>query len=1253
MIRNSLLYLIAGAILAAMVFTARNSAKDTVLLQHSAVAAGNYLSEQERAALAWAQQQQATLQGIRQGRMPTEVETWSAVLREQNEQPYTLLISLQDSLLFASNNLVTPPREALLVLATGAVQRRLMAFPSGYFYAYARPFEGGATLSVWVPVKLHTAGQHFFPKELSLPNALEIVSVGMGEPVVLGGEPLFALAAPSGVQAAWAQVVMLSAGVLLLAVLLMWLAQMALQLHERGRRRGAIGVLLLGLLGALTALWATAAERTGLESMPIFARTLSRPLPGAFSVGDLLLQAGVWLWFAVFFHRISRAEGLDRWLSLPARIAWSALAYIAVIASVSGLAGLCHWLIFGSGIAFDFDNLLNANWFSFLALASLMVVLLALFLLHHRLLFLVEQCGLKVVHQAIALAVAFVAAVVLVWVLGTPAPFTLVLSAALGAIYAFLFQYAIAQRLQRLVGLALWLMVFSAAVAGSLYAFNAGKDRQVRFLYAEMLAIGRDSTHAEPLLRQLVPLLIRDSTINYLLKPWPFRPLAADLRQHLYERLYPYSYLFQNYRLSVYAFDKDGSVLPQDQAQSREEIVGKNWAEGTSLAGLPQVRYCVADNGVFRYMVRTTMQRMNDPSQPAEVFYFFDHVYPQPTRVYSELFYRLPLRGMERLFAYDYAVQRRGHLVVDQGEAGRVVFAKDLPRGQAEDRFSERPRRVDAVFCTPDGLSAAAVGRPLGDARKPLYLFSVLFAACLLVIVLVALFNTWLGFLPAHYQLNFSGQGSLSKRIHYRTFALIGLGFAFAIGLTYLHFADQARRREEADLDRRAEALQTYLRIQLGDVEPQADTLSLKVPQLLAPQAASLATDVNFFSPQGDLLFSTQIPLVRLGVLPNRMNTEAFVRLTSDAEQEATVAERAGGTSYTNRYLPVRNNQDQLLGFLGIPYYLSERKIGPEVSDFIGLLASVYVFLMFIAYGLSYTLSNSIISPLKLISNKIQRLKLEDKNEPLEYAAQAGDEISALIEEYNRMVEKLEDSKAKLIRLERESAWREMARQVAHDIKNPLTTIKLSMQQLERLSGDPVQAAAYLKKAIARLIEQIDSLAQIATEFSLFANLDIRQKHDMVLNDVVESVYDLFTEDRNVEMAIELPEERFHIRGDKNHLIRVFNNLVINAIQAVPSERKGRIEISLGRKGDFSIVRIRDNGGGIPPEIQQRVFEPNFTTKSSGSGLGLAICKRIIEAHDGNIYFETRLGEGTDFYVELPIAAIETPSEHSEEVIST
>jgi len=1002
------------------------------------------------------------------------------------------------------------------------------------------------------------------------------------------------------------------------------------------------GALLLSLVAAI--FWinqATDFTAAAFDQLPVFSQRFDVSTVLGNSLGDWLLHLALLLWFMVFFHRAMRIESSEKLHTSPLRLVLGGICYLAAMLSVAAAAEVYRQLVFHSAINFDFDNLLNFDEFSVLALVGILLLLLAVFLFNHRLIFTVLQLHLPVAHRVAAIVGSAVAVylVSLGWqdVLQVNAAYI----AGFALLYIGLFDFFLDLKVPRLGGLVLWLMLFSLASALLLYRYNSLNDKNVRLSYAEALAMSRDSAFAEPQLKQVLPQLRGDTAINRLLKPWPFKPLTTDLRKRVHALTYPYSYLFQHYRVSVFAFDKDGVILPQDQSKDRAFVVAQNWERGTPLPGAPEIRYYVASDGAFRYMIRAQALRMSDPTQPAELYYFFNHQYPQPTRVYSELFYQLPYKKLDRLLQYDFAVQRSGYLVVDQGHANQVVFQKDLSNGVAQEQVTDVPRRVDAVFRSADGSTTAAVGRPRGGAYKQLYLFAVLFALSSLLIFAVALLNTYLRFLPKYYQFNFSAKGSLSKRIHYGNFALIGLAFAGIGWLTYQHFASTAQEAERGNLDKRAEAVLTHLRIKLGDLEPGTDTLQRALPEILAPLAASLSTDVNLFAPDGSLMFSTQNALVQLGVLPSRMSTEALAQLTIGEQLEATVSEQVAGASYANRYLPLHNNQNRLLGFLGVPYHLSDRKIGPEVSDFIGMLASVYVFLMLIAYSVSYLLSRSIIHPVKLVSEKIQRLKLEDKNEPLEYPGDAQDEVSALIDEYNRMVEKLEESKTQLIRLEREGAWREMARQVAHDIKNPLTTMKLSMQQLERVSAEPAQAATYLKKAITRLIEQIDSLAQIASEFSMFANLDIQQKQDIVLNDVVESVYDLFSEQKDVALDMSIPTERFHISGDKNHLIRVFNNLIINAIQAIPSDRKGQIRVSLFRQDDHAVVRINDNGGGIPPEIQKRVFEPNFTTKTSGSGLGLAICKKIIEALDGNIRFETRENEGTDFFVELPITATE------------
>ena len=1250
MIKRLLLYTLAGAILLSVAISADRGYKDTALLEQYAAEIAVYLTEQEQAGLEWLRTERPTLNAIVAGRAVSNPSKWLTSLTEQAAKDYTVLIHQGDSLLFYSNNKAIPLREQFTPILK-AEERSVVRLALGYYYAYHQNFDSEKTLTLLVPIRFtlnETQGQQsstLFPANPAISGQVKLSLTPADYAIRVNQQDLCWLQASGSVQAAWVQWVKLFAFGLFLALLLALALKGAMHLVNRGWAMGGAGLLLILVAGIFWLNRQTGFTASEFNQLPLFAQRFDTDSLIGNSLGDWLVHLALLLWLMLFFHRAFRVDTLGKLPPLGLRMALSVVCYVLVMLSTLVGVEVYRQLVFHSAINFDFDNLLNFDSYTVLAFAGILFLLLALFLFGHRLLLSAQKMELPLAYRGLGIGVAALTLYLVSLGYQDSLQVNAMYIAAFALIYVLAFDFFLDLKIAGLGGIVLWLMLFSLASALLLYRYNYLKDKSVRGPYVEALATDRDTLLAEPQLQKVLAAIQQDSQINRLLKPWPFKPLNAELRRHLNELIFPYSYLFQHYRLEVYAFDKDGQILPQDQVQGRDYVVAENWNKAKPLPKAPDIRYHLGADGVFRYLIRIQTLRMNDPTQPAVVYCFFDHQYPQPTRVYSELFYHLPYKNLNRLLQYDFAVQKNGKLVVDQGQANQLVFNKSLPAGQVVEQVSDQPRRVDAVYKSADGQTIAAIGRPLGGWYKQLYLFAVLFSLSSLFIFLLALLNTYLHFLPDYYQFNFTTKGSLAKRIHYGNFALIGLAFIAMGGLTYQHFSSSAQDAERANLDNRAEAVLTHLRSQLGTLSPGSDTLKRALPETLAPLAASLSTDVNLFSPKGQLLFSTQSDLAQVGILPNGMSPQAFAMLTSGDLREAVVAEQVAGVEFSSRYLPLHNHQNQLLGFLGVPYYLSERKIGPEVSDFIGMLASVYVFLLLITYSVSYLLSRSIIRPLKLISDKINQLQLEDINVPLEYVGDAQDELSGLIDEYNRMVEKLEDSKLQMIRLERESAWREMARQVAHDIKNPLTTMKLSMQQLERVSADPAQAALYLKKAITRLIEQIDSLAQIASEFSMFANLDIRQKHDLVINDVVESVFDLFSEQKEVQLQLDIQPNRFHINGDKNHLIRVFNNLIINAIQAIPSDRKGEIRVSLYQHKKQAVVQITDNGGGIPPEIQKRVFEPNFTTKTSGSGLGLAICRKIIEALDGTIRFETRENDGTDFFVELPITTTEAAVE--------
>ncbi|MDX1940296.1 MAG: ATP-binding protein [Saprospiraceae bacterium] len=307
-----------------------------------------------------------------------------------------------------------------------------------------------------------------------------------------------------------------------------------------------------------------------------------------------------------------------------------------------------------------------------------------------------------------------------------------------------------------------------------------------------------------------------------------------------------------------------------------------------------------------------------------------------------------------------------------------------------------------------------------------------------------------------------------------------------------------------------------------------------------------------------------------------------------------------------------------------------------HIYNLIDWLIKSYAFLLLAIGVLAIAIANSITRPIVRIGEKLKTLQL-GKNEPILWRSQ--DEIGELITEYNRMIAKLEDSTEQLKQSERESAWREMAKQVAHEIKNPLTPMKLSIQYLQHAAKtNPQEAEAMMQRVANTLIEQIDGLARIATEFSNFAQMSKPQNEAFTLNEVVQSVFNLFAEnpEGNTKFELNLPDEPLKVFADKDHVIRVLNNLIKNALQAIPDGRRGRIRVTLSSIEESAILQVEDNGIGIPTEMQEKVFQPNFTTKSSGTGLGLAMSKNIVEATGGKIWLESKVGEGTRFFVALP-----------------
>lgn len=405
-------------------------------------------------------------------------------------------------------------------------------------------------------------------------------------------------------------------------------------------------------------------------------------------------------------------------------------------------------------------------------------------------------------------------------------------------------------------------------------------------------------------------------------------------------------------------------------------------------------------------------------------------------------------------------------------------------------------------------------------------------------------------------------------------------------------------------------------------------------------EVATIAeADVNIYDKRGRLLTTSQPLIFEAGLLSKLINPHAFAAISERQALRVMREEKAGNLSFNAVYLPLRrtSNPDELLGFIGIPFFDSEKQLDLKLIELITTTMNIFtvMFLMFMV--LTFFASRALTVPLRLLADKLKRTSLTGKNEMLGY--EGADEIGLLVKEYNRMLLTLEQNKQDLAMQEKEAAWREMARQVAHEIKNPLTPMKLSLQYLQKAIAEKKPNTEQLIDKISHtLITQINILSDIATSFSSFTAMPEPKAELMDVAAALRKAANLHNDPAAAKLTMAIPGEAVMVMADESLMVRTFNNLLLNAIQAVPTSRKPYIRITLQTDTEQALISIQDNGSGIPQDIHHKVFVPNFSTKYTGSGIGLAVAKKGIENAGGRIWFETEEGKGTTFKISLPLA---------------
>ena len=454
--------------------------------------------------------------------------------------------------------------------------------------------------------------------------------------------------------------------------------------------------------------------------------------------------------------------------------------------------------------------------------------------------------------------------------------------------------------------------------------------------------------------------------------------------------------------------------------------------------------------------------------------------------------------------------------------------------------------------------------------------------------------------------------------------------------ISIIQFKNEAKDYHQERLDRKEFAIKEHINYVLANTTYPLTEKNL--PFIFKDKIHELADihnlEINIYGLNGKLLKSSKASFSVDKVAPPIPNY-VLKLVQSSVEKRYVDIKTVNGLKNRSSYSQIKDDKFKPLGILNIPYVEDDGFYETELQQFLLRLSQVYSFMLIIAFALAYFLASYITKSLKTVSDKINETSLNQKNEKIVIEANSR-EINSLINAYNKMVDKLEDSATMLAQSEREQAWREMAKQVAHEIKNPLTPMRLTVQSFQRKfdANDP-ELKQKLNDYSKTLIQQIDTMSAVASAFSNFASMPAQQNETLNVVQVVELALDIFNEDF---IVFKSNKEYVISKIDRTQLIRIITNLVKNAIQSIPDEQEEKkVLVSVNEVENDVIITVEDNGIGIESNNIEHVFEPKFTTKTSGMGLGLGIIKNIIENYKGTITFETELGEGTTFFVSLPI----------------
>ncbi len=957
------------------------------------------------------------------------------------------------------------------------------------------------------------------------------------------------------------------------------------------------------------------------------------------SLGDLLINSLLFTWI-VLFIRLQLF-----YIELPKNIfstwhKWSVLILLAstIFCINLSISKLIKSLIVDAQIPFDVIDFFSLNIFSVVAFVIICLLSLSCFFickigvhLYNRifpaniapLLFSVVSLGLLLMSFDVIQMQSSFEMFVLVWTIFF-----------LWLIHVFK-SNGISQKIisSKLI---FWLAFFSISNSFIIISENEKKELSLRKHYAETLAI-----KSNPANETLINSMLLDYQPNFMSANF-YRfsnPISNAALKDSFIGI-SYSGYANKFDTRIFTFSADEKSLFNNDSSSYNDIntILNTQARPTGYSGFYYFDQALDE---FSYLNKQIIKDTSDQLL-GYVFVISTPKLQRKDALYPELFTKGKPIAIENSNTYAFALYTNGHLTSSYND---YPFASvvDIQKNKLQTFNVVKNEDYTELWYYAGAGKMVVIAKENNSFVAFITLFSYLFCTFLILFVLLWTIQS------LSNQTNFKyfkfWQISIRNQIHGTIFLVSIISF-LVIGIaTVFFFVNRYESNNREKLSRvirimEKEIKSTFFNESITQDSSDLDisTNKIKLEQLVEKVSNIHGVDVNLYDLNGNLQVSSLSLPYNKGILSTKMNPLAYYHLHKKREIQYFQKEKIGNLKYISSYIPINSVNGESYGYLNIPFFTSQNLLRQEISNFLITIINLNAFIFLLAGIVSLFITNRIANSFSIITEKMQKVNLGKVNEPIKW--DRNDEIGALVIEYNKMMAKLEESAAILAKTEREGAWKEMARQVAHEIKNPLTPMKLSMQYLQKsIDNDSPNIIPLAKNVSETLIQQIDHLSNIASAFSQFANISEAKKETFDINEVLKNVTMLHELNESLEIKKMLLDTPKMVFADKTQINRLFTNLILNAIQSIPEDRLPQITINQQIKSEKIIIAVSDNGLGISEEVKYNIFAPNFTTKTSGTGLGLAMCKRIVEQSDGEIWFETELGVGTTFFVELPMVS--------------